>query len=121
MRDAKVGEQSGHSCVEDRHVFSASLVAERAGEPALAETGGSGDEQIASLGDPITSRDFEEQRTVEAARRLIVDVLDAGGMTQLGDPGPCFKLLLPAQRQFIVEQKSKPFGVIETSRIPSFF
>ena len=121
MRDGQVGEQPGHSCVEDRHVFSASLVAERAGEPALAQTAGPGDEQIAALGDPITGREFEEQRAVEPTRRLIVDVLDAGGMTQLGDPRPCFKLLLSAQRQFVFEQQSEPFGVIEAASLGLVF
>ena len=65
-----------------------------------------GYQQIAPLSDPIASRELEEQRAVEAARRLIVDVLDAGGVTELGDPGPCFKLLLSAQRQFVFEQQS---------------
>ncbi len=54
---------------------------------------------------------------VEPARTLVVDVLDAGRMTQLGDPGPCFKLLLPAQRQFVFEQQAEPFGVIEAARL----
>ena len=53
--------------------------------------------------------------------RLMVDVLDAGGMAQLGDPGPCFKLLLPAQRQFVFEQQSEPFGVIEAARFGFVF
>ena len=53
-------------------------------------------EEIAPLGDPITGRELEEQRAVEAARSLIVDVLDAGRMPELGDPGLCFKLLLSA-------------------------
>jgi hypothetical protein len=61
--------------------FSACLVAERAGEPTLAEAARARYEQIASLGDPVASREFEEQRAVEAARFMIVDVLDAGGMT----------------------------------------
>jgi hypothetical protein len=90
-------------------------MAERAGKPTLAEIARAGDDEIAALGDPITGREFEEQRAVESTQRLIVYVLDAGGMTQLGDPRPCFKLLLPAQRQFVIEQQAQPFGVIETA------
>ena len=37
-------------------------------------------------------------------------------MPQPGDPGPCFELLLTAQRQFVFEQQAEPFGVIETAR-----
>ena len=121
MRDAQLGEQSGHARVEDRHIFSTGLVTERAGEPALAETARAGDDEIAALGDPIAAREFEEQPAVESMRLLIVDVLDAGGVTQFGGPGPCFKLLLSAQRQFIFEQQSEPFGVIETARFGLVF
>ena len=42
-------------------------------------------------------------------------------MTQFGDPRPCFKLLLSAQRQFVFEQQSEPFGVIETARFGLVF
>src|SRR5271170_7627987 len=88
MRNGQVGEESRHADIKNRHVFSARLVAERASQPTLAQSGRSGYQQIAALGDPIAGREFEEQRAVEAARRLMVDVLDAGGVTQLGDPGP---------------------------------
>jgi len=116
MSDGEVGEQSGNAGVEDGDVFSTRLVAERASQPTLAQAARAGHEQIASLGDPIARREFEEQRAVEPARRLMIDVLDAGGVTQLGDAGPCFKLLLPAQRQLVFEQQTEPFGVIETTR-----
>ena len=90
-------------------------MAERAGEPAFAQAARPGQEQIAALGDPVASGELEEQRAVEPARALIVDVLDAGGMAQLSDPGARFELLLPAQRQFVFEQQTEPFGVIEAA------
>ena len=58
---------------------------------------------------------MRNKRAVEPARRLIIDVLDAGGMAQPGDPGAGFELLLSAQRQFVFEQQPEPFGVIETA------
>src|SRR5271170_7899200 len=106
MRDGEVGEQPGHAGVENGYVFSTRFVTERAGQPTLAQAARPRHEEIAALGDPITGRELEEQRAVEAARRRKVDVLDAGGVTELGDPGPCFKLLLSAQRQFVFEQQS---------------
>ena len=64
--------------VEDGHVLSARLVAESAGEPTFAQAARAGHEQIAAFGDPVASGELEEQRAVEPARALIVDVLDAG-------------------------------------------
>lgn len=74
-----------------------------------------GQEQIAALGDPVACRELEEQRAVEPARALIVDVLDAGRMTQARDPGARFELLLSAQRQLVLEQQAEPFGMIEAA------
>ena len=96
-------------------------MAERAGEPTFAQAARPGYEQIAALGDPIASGELEEERAVEPARALIVDVLDAGRMTQLSDPGARFELLLPAQRQFVFEQQTEPFGVIEAARFRFVF
>ena len=42
-------------------------------------------------------------------------------MPQPGDPGPCFELLLPAQRGLVFEQQAEPLGVIETSRLGLVF
>ena len=116
MGDGEIGEEPWGAGVEDGHVFSARLVAESAGEPAFAQAARAGHEQIAAFGDPVASGELEEQRAVEAARALIVDVLDAGGMAQLSDPGARFELLLPAQRQLVLEQQAEPFGVIEAAR-----
>ena len=78
MRDGEVGEQPRNARVENRYVLSTCLVAESASEPALAQAGRSGYQQVAPLSDPITGRELEEQRAIEAARRRKVDVLDAG-------------------------------------------
>ena len=80
-----------------------------------------GQEQIAALGDPVAGGELEEERAVEPAGTLIVDVLDAGGMAQLGDPGARFELLLPAQRQLVFEQQAEPFGVFKATRFGPVF
>jgi hypothetical protein len=92
-------------------------VAEGAGEPTLAQAARPGQQQIATLGDPVACRDLEEEGAVEPAGTLIVDVLDTGGMTQTRDSGACFELLFPAQREFVFEQQAEPFGVIEAARL----
>ena len=48
--------------VENGDVFSARLVAERAGEPTLAQAARPGQEQITALGDPVASGELEEER-----------------------------------------------------------
>jgi len=107
--------------VENGDVFSARLLAERAGEPTLAQAARPGQEQIAALGDPVASGELEEEGAVEPAGTLIVDVLDAGRVTQPGEPGARFELLLPAQREFVFEQQAEPFGVIEATRLGFVF
>src|SRR5271157_1720033 len=121
MGDGQIGEEPGGAGVENGHVFSARLLAEGAGEPALAQAARPGHEQIATLGDPVTSGELEEERAVEPAGALIVDVLDAGRMTQLSDPGARFELLLSAQRQLVFEQQTEPFGMIEAARFMFVF
>ena len=116
MRDRQIGEQPGNAGIEDGDVLPASLVSERAGQPAFAQAAGAGDEQIASLGDPIAGGELEEQRPVEPARDLIIDVLDAGVMAQSRGSGARFELFLPAQRRLIFEKQAEPFGVIEAAR-----
>jgi hypothetical protein len=95
--DGEIGEEPGHTGVGNAEVLSTGLVAERAGELALAQAARPRQQQIAALGDPVAGGELEEERAVEPARTLIVDVLDAGGMAQLSDPGARFELLLPAQ------------------------
>ena len=89
--DGEVGEEPGHAGIEDGEVFPARLVAEGAGEPTLAQAARPGDEQIAALGDPVAGGELEEQRAVEPAGTLIVDVFDAGRVTQLARPWRAFR------------------------------
>jgi hypothetical protein len=117
MCDRQIGEEPGDAGVENGHVFSASLVPERARQPTFAQAACPGYEQIAALGDPVAGGEFEKQGAIEPARDLIVDVFDAGGMTQASDPGARFELFLPAQRHFVFEQQAEPFRVIKAARL----
>jgi hypothetical protein len=96
-------------------------VTEGACEPAFSEAAGAGDEQVAALGDPAAGRELEDERPVEAARALMVDVLDAGAVAQFGGPGPGLELLLAAQSRLVFEQQSEPFGVLEAARLGPVF
>ena len=119
--DGEIGEETGNADVEDGDVLPTSLVPESAGEPTLAQAAGAGDQQIAMFGDPVAGGELKEQRPVEPARILIVDVLDAGAVAQFGGAGAGLELLLPAQGRFMFQQQSEPFGVIEAARLGFVF
>ena len=86
----------------------------------MNQAGRAGDEQMAPLGDPVAGGEFQEQRPVEPARDLVIDVLDAGVVAQARRFGAHFKLFLPAQGRLIFEKQAEPFGVIEAARFGLF-
>src|SRR5580658_8998029 len=93
----KCVEQAWYAIVEHRSIVTARLVSERAGEPALAGAGFPSDQEVVSPPDPVAGRELGEQRLVETARRLCVEVLDGGGLPEVGklEPGdetPAFAL-----------------------------
>ena len=51
-------------------------MAERRGEPALADAGRSAQDQVVVRIDPGTLGELLEQRAVEAARGTVIDILD---------------------------------------------
>ena len=82
-------EQAWYAMIEHRSIVTACLVAERAGQPTLAGAGFAGDQEVLSAGDPVTGREFGEQRLVETTRRLGVEILDGGVLpeTRILEPG----------------------------------
>ncbi|BBB96623.1 hypothetical protein AB7M47_002490 [Bradyrhizobium elkanii] len=70
-------EQTRDALVEHGAIVATGLVAERRGEPALADAGRAADQEIDAVVDPATLNEAGEQRTVEPARGAVVDVLDA--------------------------------------------
>src|SRR5208337_3483395 len=65
------------------------------------------------LADPVAAGQLQEQRTVEAARRAVIDILDRGQMAQLGGLGAAFEALLLAQRALALKQDAEPLGMAE--------
>src|SRR5439155_15724823 len=53
VRELQIREQPRHARVEHRVADATSLLRERAGQPRLADSARTGDEQIAMLGDPF--------------------------------------------------------------------
>lgn len=64
--------------INDRQPLPTSCIAESAGQPSLAATGGAGQHQILVLVDPLARRQLRHQRFVELATVAIANVLDTG-------------------------------------------
>ena len=65
------------------------------------------------LADPVAAGQAQEQRSVEATGRAEVDVLDGGGVPQLGVARAGLEALLLAQRGFLFDQQAEPLAVFE--------
>ena len=72
---------------------------------------------MASFADPVATRQLEEQRPVQPARRAVIDVFHCGQVAQLGGFGPALKPLLLAQRALSLQQESEPLGVAKADRL----
>jgi hypothetical protein len=71
--------------VEDASPIPASLVAERAGDPAFADAGRPGDQKPFGAVDPVAGDELLEQGAVDAAWGSQVDILDDGVLPQRGE------------------------------------
>jgi hypothetical protein len=87
-RLGQVAEQPTGALVEYGEAFAAGFVAKSASQPRLADTGRADDDQMVMIAQPLAGGEFLEQGVVEAARRMQVDVLDDGGLAQLGVAQP---------------------------------
>src|SRR5229473_1801823 len=76
-RQSEFAEQPRDALIEHRAIVAAGLVAKRRRKPALADAGGSADQQIGVVVDPAAFDQHRQQAAVETARGAIVDVFDA--------------------------------------------
>ena len=81
-------EHARGALIEDRSSIPACLVAKGAGDPALAQTGGPGNQQVCMPRDPAAIRKMRHDTTVKATRRAQVQILDAGFLAQGGELEP---------------------------------
>jgi hypothetical protein len=107
----EVGEEPGDALIEHRAIVTAGFVTECRSQPAFADARRSQDEKIGVFIDPLTFCELAELAAIQSPRRLIVDILDAGLLAQLCVTQPCCKTLVMAQRGFVFEQQSEPFGM----------
>jgi hypothetical protein len=68
--------------IEDGAIVAAGLLADGAGQPALADAGWADQSEVVVGVDPFTLRELLEQDAVQTADGAIVDVLDARLLAQ---------------------------------------
>ena len=90
--DVELLKEPGQPHVERSITLPAGLVAQGAGEIALAHACRPGDEDVLPLLDPATRGELQQKPLVEAAGLAVVDVLDTGRKPKSGhlqpDPEP---------------------------------
>src|ERR1700684_2974197 len=84
-RQREILEQPRRALVENGSIVPASLMAERGGQPTFPDAGRPDQRQIVVSVDPLALDQLLEQGAVKSAGTAIVDILDAGLLTQLGD------------------------------------
>lgn len=65
------------------------------------------------LTDPVTAGQLQKHGAIQATRRPVIDILDGGQMTQLGDLGAAFETLLLASCARALEKNAEPFRMPE--------
>ena len=89
-------EKPGEPVVTRRDPDSAGLMTESAGDVGLPGAGCPGDQQRLAVEDPLTGSEAQDERAVEAAAGLEVEVLDGGIEVELGVAfEPLISALLP--------------------------
>src|SRR3954453_13707864 len=101
-------EESRQALIENRAVIPTGLVAERACNPTLADAGRADDEQVVVPLDPLAGDELLEQRLVESARRLHVDILDDGVLSEACEAQSADQPFVVALGGFAVDEQSQP-------------
>jgi hypothetical protein len=83
-------------------------VAKGAGNPTLADAGRADDEQVLVPCDPLAGDEVLEQRLVEPARRLHINILDDSVLPEACEPQAADQPLVLALGRFAVDEQSKP-------------
>ena len=100
-------EQARDAVILDRTVVAASLVAEGASNPTLAEAGWPCDEQILVAVDPVAADEPGKDGTVDAAWRAQIDVFHACVLAQGGELEPGRETFGVALGCFAIDEKSE--------------
>jgi hypothetical protein len=118
-RLGEIGEQARGAFVEHREALTAGLVAERASQPRLADTGRANEAKMMMVTDPFAARKLEEESPVEAAVGAEVDVLDDGRLAQPGLAQTAGEPLVLAAGRLAIDEQPEPILAAEFAGIGS--
>src|SRR5207237_2411402 len=82
--EGELVEKPGKPLIAHREPATRGLVADGASEETLAATGRAQDQNVVVLVQPAAAGEAVDQAAVETARSAVVDILEAGGLAQLG-------------------------------------
>lgn len=117
LAERQIAEQPWDALVEHGAVIAARLVAERAGQPTLADPCGAFDDHVLRLLDPSPAGEGLEEGAVEPARRAVVDVLDRRLVAQTGIAPTGLEPPILTLGGLMVEKTPEPFGVGQVGRV----
>jgi hypothetical protein len=81
--------------IEDGAIVAAGLLADGAGQPALADAGWADQSEVVVSVDPVALRELLEQGAVQTADGAIVDVFDARMLAQFCGAQPRAQAFVP--------------------------
>jgi hypothetical protein len=95
--------------IEHRVIVSARGVRQGTSDPTFTDAGRTDNDQVLMPVDPVPGGEPGEQRLVEPAWRLHVDVLDDGVLAKTGELQATDKPLILAFDRLAVDHQAKPF------------
>ena len=115
--DSEVIEQPRQARVQHAVPLAGGLIAQRTGNPTFARPGFPGQDQMAMLADPAAGEQIADHALVQAARRLHVEVLEAGGLTQARLSQTREQGRIGAVSRLAIDQQGELVGKIELAAI----
>jgi hypothetical protein len=74
-------------------------------------------DQVVGVTDPLTGDEVLEERTIETTGGAIVDVLDGGGLTELGTGQAAREAAVVAGSDLAIDEEAEPIGVRHPGRL----
>src|SRR6202163_581566 len=106
--NAQFFEQAAEASVEDGKALATRGLAQRTGEPGLAETGGAGDEDVVSGANPVGAGEAGELTSIEAAGTGGVEILNTSvGILELGLFEQTFQAPRIAPGEFAIHEQAE--------------
>ncbi len=84
-----------------------------AGDEALADAGGTGDEHVLLASDPVAARQLEHCIAIQMPIGSVVEILDTGLLAQVGASQTGLHTCVSARSSFSIDQKAEPFEKAE--------